>query len=145
MPTYICSARDGLLTKDQKAQIAEEITRVHNEVTGAPRFFVQVLFNDLKPGSQFIGGVRRSVDQVWISGDIRAGRNQHDKGKLRLDILRGFSRISGVPEVDVWVYLNELPARNMAEFGQMLPEPGGEEAWIAALPQALQDRLRKLG
>jgi phenylpyruvate tautomerase PptA (4-oxalocrotonate tautomerase family) len=145
MPTYICAAREGLLTKDQKAEIAENITRIHHEVTGAPRFFVQVLFNDLKPSSQFIGGALRSVDQVWISGDIRAGRSQDDKSKLMLDILRAFSRISGVPETDVWVYLNDLPARNMAEFGQVLPEPGGEEAWMAALPQALQERLRKMG
>jgi hypothetical protein len=50
-----------------------------------------------------------------------------------------------VPEADVWVYLTELPAKNMAEFGQVLPEPGGEEAWMAALPQAEQDRLQKLG
>lgn len=145
MPTYICTARDGALTKDQKAQIATEITRVHNNVTGAPRFFVQVLFNDLKAGSQFIGGARPPSDQVWIRGDIRAGRSEQDKARLLLDILHGFSRISGVPEADVWVYLTELPAKNMAEFGQVLPEPGAEEAWMAALPQAEQDRMRKMG
>jgi len=145
MPTYICAAREGSLTKGQKAEIAELITRVHNEVTGAPRSFVQVLFGDLKPGSQFIGGMRPSADQVWINGDIRAGRSERDKSKLMLDILRGFSRISGVPEADVWVYLNELPPKNMAEFGQVLPEPGGEEAWMAALPQDLRDKLRKMG
>jgi phenylpyruvate tautomerase PptA (4-oxalocrotonate tautomerase family) len=145
MPTYVCTARDGALTKEQKAQVAAEITRVHNEVTGAPRFFVQVLFNDLKVGNQFIGGVQPLSDQVWIRGDIRAGRSEHDKGRLLLDILRGFSRISGVPEADVWVYLTELPAKNMAEFGQVLPEPGAEDAWLAALPQAEQGRLRKMG
>jgi hypothetical protein len=32
----------------------------------------------------------------------------------------------------VWVYLTEVPAKNMAEFGQILPKPGGEEAWMAA-------------
>ena len=145
MPTYICTAREGALTKEQKAQIAAEITRVHNEVTGAPRFFVQVLFNDLTVGNQFIGGAQLPSDQVWIRGDIRAGRSEHDKGRLLLDILRGFSLISGVPEADVWVYLTELPAKNMAEFGQVLPEPGAEDAWLAALPQAERDRLHKLG
>jgi phenylpyruvate tautomerase PptA (4-oxalocrotonate tautomerase family) len=145
MPTYVCTAQDGSLTKDQKAQIAAEITRVHNDVTGAPRFFVQVLFNDLNAGNQFIGGAPPASSQVWIHGDIRAGRSEQDKGRLLLDILRGFSRISGVPEADVWVYLTEVPAKNMAEFGQILPEPGGEEAWMAALPQAEQNRLRKIG
>jgi phenylpyruvate tautomerase PptA (4-oxalocrotonate tautomerase family) len=146
MPTYICTAKDGSLTTDKKARIAAEITRVHNEVTGAPRFFVQVLFNDLKAGNQFIGGAPPASRQMWIHGDIRTGRSEQDKARLLLlDILRGFSRISGVPEVDVWVYLNEVPAKNMAEFGRILPEPGGEEAWMAALPQAEQNRLRKIG
>ncbi|MGH8728503.1 MAG: tautomerase family protein [Burkholderiales bacterium] len=145
MPTYVCSHREGALTKDQKAKIAAEITRVHNDVTGAPRFFVQVLFNDLKVGNQFIGGAPPPSDQVWIRGDIRAGRSEQDKGRLLLGILKGFSRISRVPEADVWVYLTELPAKNMAEFGQVLPEPGAEEAWMAALPQAEQERLHKLG
>ncbi len=145
MPTYVCTARDGALTQEQKARIAAEITRVHNEVTGAPRFFVQVLFNDLKVGNQFIGGAQPPSNQVWIRGDIRAGRSEQDKGRLLLGLLRSFSRISGVPEADVWVYLTELPAKNMAEFGQVLPAPGAEEAWMAALPQAEQDRLRKLG
>jgi phenylpyruvate tautomerase PptA (4-oxalocrotonate tautomerase family) len=145
MPTYVCTARDGALTQEQKARIAAEITRVHNEVTGAPRFFVQVLFSDLKVGNQFIGGAQPPSNQAWIRGDIRAGRSEQDKGRLLLGLLRGFSRISGVPEADVWVYLTELPAKNMAEFGQVLPEPGAEEAWLAALPQAEQNRLHKLG
>jgi phenylpyruvate tautomerase PptA (4-oxalocrotonate tautomerase family) len=88
MPTYVCTARDGTLTQEQKARIAAEITRVHSDVTGAPRFFVQVLFSDLKVGNQFIGGAQPPSDQVWIRGDIRAGRSEHDKGRLLLGILK---------------------------------------------------------
>jgi hypothetical protein len=33
----------------------------------------------------------------------------------------------------------------MAEFGQVLPEPAGEEPWMAAHAQTEQDRMRKMG
>ena len=35
----------------------------------------------------------------------------------------------------IWVYLNELSPRQMIEFGHVLPEPGDEPVWTAALPE----------
>ena len=35
----------------------------------------------------------------------------------------------------IWVYLNELSPRQMIEFGRVLPEPGDEPVWTAALPE----------
>ena len=51
MPTYFCMSTNGRLTSEQKNKIAGEITRIHAEVTGAPSFFAQVIFNDVQPGS----------------------------------------------------------------------------------------------
>jgi phenylpyruvate tautomerase PptA (4-oxalocrotonate tautomerase family) len=39
MPTYIVSAATGRLSADAKQRIAEEITRIHNQATGAQSFF----------------------------------------------------------------------------------------------------------
>ncbi len=47
MPTYFCTTLEGRLTAEQKRKIAGEITRVHCEVTGAPRFFAQVIFQEV--------------------------------------------------------------------------------------------------
>ena len=54
------------------------------------------------------------------------------------------SKIAEVPTSDVWVYLNNLEAYDMAEFGQILPEPGKEQEWFEALSPELQKELLKL-
>jgi len=50
-----------------------------------------------------------------------------------------------LPPFEVWVYVLELPARAMAEFGHILPEPGDEADWTRALPEADHVRMQKIG
>ena len=45
---------------------------------------------------------------------------------------------SKLPKNNIWVYITELLPRQMVEFGHVLPEPGDEAKWTAALPE--QDR-----
>jgi phenylpyruvate tautomerase PptA (4-oxalocrotonate tautomerase family) len=142
MPTYVCAVLDGSLTPEQMVEIAQEITRIHSEGTGAPRSFVQVLFHELRPGNHFIAGAMPQGDQVFIRGEIRSGRSDEVKRKIIAGILRETSRITGAPQANIWVYLSELPASQMAELGHILPEPGEEKAWIAALPPDVQARVR---
>jgi 4-oxalocrotonate tautomerase family enzyme len=142
MPTYVCAVLEGGLTPEQKVQIAKEVTRIHSESTGAPRSFVQVLFYEVRPGNHFVGGAMAQDDQIFIRGEIRAGRNNEVKRKIIVDILRETSRITGAPQANIWIYLDELPASQMAELGHILPEPGEEETWIAALPPDVQARVR---
>ena len=82
MSTYLCHARLGRLTQAQKGEIAEAFTRIHNDVTGGPPFFVQVIFRDVGSGDHFIGGAPVAEDQAWIQGEIRAGRTAKQKGEL---------------------------------------------------------------
>ena len=49
MPTYACSAAAGRLTPTQKLEIVQSITAIHHEETGAPRYFVQVIFTTSHP------------------------------------------------------------------------------------------------
>jgi phenylpyruvate tautomerase PptA (4-oxalocrotonate tautomerase family) len=63
MPTYACSAAAaGRLTRAQKVEIVQRITAIHHVETGAPRYFVQVIFYNIAPGSHYIGG--QSASQV---------------------------------------------------------------------------------
>ena len=66
MPLYRLSTPSGSLALVQRAQIAEAITEIHCEVTGAPALFVHVFFFDA-PASG--AGPRHQVH-----GTIRAGR-----------------------------------------------------------------------
>jgi hypothetical protein len=59
-------------------------------------------------------------------------------------ILQEVSKATGIAEDEVWVYLSDIPAHNMAEYGRVLPTPGAENAWFETLPAALRERLEPL-
>ena len=144
MPTYLCFAATGSLSPSQKARIAQAITTAHSEEAKAPAYFAEVIFQEFGPGQYFLGGQARPAGQIWIRGDIRAGRTDSQRGALLLRLAREVSAIAGVAAEDVWVYLNELPPANMVEYGAILPQPGQEEAWFNSLPAATRDRLSKI-
>lgn len=141
MPTYACSAAAGRLTPAQKVEIVQSITAIHHEETGAPRYLVQVIFYDIAPGNHYIGGQLAPAGQMWIRGDIRDGRTEEQKSRMISRILQEVSRTTEIGEDEVWVYLSDIPAHNIAEYGRVLPAPGGENAWFARLPAALRERL----
>jgi phenylpyruvate tautomerase PptA (4-oxalocrotonate tautomerase family) len=144
MPTYVCSVPTGLFDAAQKISIAEAISRIHSEATGAPQFFVQVVIDENQSKDRFLGG-RLTTNHIWIRGDIRGGRTKEQREKLMLDIMKDVSRITGVTENSIWVYLCNLEATDMIEYGHILPAPGEEQAWFEKLPQSLQDYLAGLG
>jgi len=134
LPTYYCTTPRGLLNAAKKALIAKEITRVHNAVTGAATFFAQVIFSEVAAGDYFVGGAPLASDQVFVYGHIRAGRSVVERQRLVTDLVASLGQAAGVPKHLVWVYVTELPARQMAEYGHILPEPGDEDAWLDGLP-----------
>ncbi|XYD12123.1 tautomerase family protein (plasmid) [Methylobacterium sp. NMS12] len=142
MPTYVVStAKD--ITPEQCARIAESITVIHSVEATAPRYFVQVIFNKVEPGSIFIGGKAASPNHVWVRADIRAGRTREQKARMLRRIMQETSDILAVTDQDVWVYISDIPAHGVLEFGNVLPEPGEEEKWLASLPSDLREKLRK--
>ena len=121
------------------------MTTIHPEETTAPRYFVQVVLYRVEPGSIFIGGEAASPDHVWVRADIRSGRTNEVKSKILQRIMRETSEILGISEQAVWVYLSDIPAEGVLEFGNVLPQPGGEAQWLAALPSALREKLARTG
>ena len=143
MPTYaISTARE--ITPQQRAQIVESLTSIHSVEANAPRYFVQIIFYKVEPGSMFIGGDPASPDHVWVRADIRAGRTREQKSKMLRRIMQETSEILLVSDQDVWVYISDIPAVGVLEFGNVLPEPGEEEQWLASLPSALREKLRQV-
>ncbi len=133
MPTYTCSAARGLLDDDRKAAVALAVTRAHAEVTGAPPYFAQVIFDDVEPGNHFIGAVPLEHDHVFVHGRIRGGRSTAMRADLIERLTAAVAGAAGVERFSVWVYLLELPPAAMVEFGHVLPQAGGEPEWADAL------------
>ena len=110
----------------------------------APRYFVQVVFNDLAPGSIYIAGQPANSGHVSIRADIRAGRTHAQKTALHDRITTEVGQILDVAPEEVWVYICDIPGANIAEYGVSLPDPGEEDQWFDALPDGLQRRLEPL-
>jgi phenylpyruvate tautomerase PptA (4-oxalocrotonate tautomerase family) len=144
MPTYVCNVPPRRLTDDQKRLIAQAIARRHNEATGAPEFFVQVEIDESETRTRFLGGMPSNA-HIWVRADIRSGRSDEVRQRLMLNIMRDIGEITHVPERDIWVYICNLDATDMVEFGHVLPAPGKEREWFEALPQEIQNFIANLG
>jgi len=144
MPTYVCSVPENLVDDHQKSAIAEAISRVHSDETGAPNFFCQIVIEEKQPANRFLGPSRAS-GQIWIRGDIRAGRTEGQRTRMMLRMMDEVSRITDVKKEEVWVYICNLAPTDMVEYGHVLPKPGEETPWFDGLPKSLQDHMRELG
>jgi phenylpyruvate tautomerase PptA (4-oxalocrotonate tautomerase family) len=145
MPTYTVTSANLALTARQEADIAAAITRSHHEATGAPAFFAQVIFNEIAGGKHYIGGKAYPVPHLFVHGLIRAGRSAHAKAALIKDIAAKVQTIAGIAPEDIWVYVQDIPATQMVEFGRVLPEPGAEEAWRKAMSVRKLEDLKNIG
>jgi 4-oxalocrotonate tautomerase family enzyme len=145
MPTYTVIIPRGQLDASQKTAIARGITRVHSKTTGAPSYFAQVIFSEVDEGNYFVGGSSLSHRQIFVHGQIRAGRTSENKSALISSMLDAVADAASVPRTSVWFYIVDLQARQMVEFGHVLPEPGGEQAWTAALPQSDREMMQAVG
>ena len=149
MPTYVCTVREGQLSPDQKGRIAAEVNRIHSEVTGAQKFFAQVIFEEVKPGNHFMGGALLAhdqlYDQIFVYGRVRAGRSIQEKLKMIKLMAKAVGEAAGVRRTGVWIYIAELPPRQMIEYGYVLPDPGDEEVWTKALPKEVREFIQSVG
>ena len=125
MPLYLCRAREGAIDDAAKAEIAEDITRIHCDVTGAPRVFVNVFFFDV-PGMGDDGGAT-----AHLHGSIRAGRTAPQKDDLTSHMRAAIEQRSGVAGNAVETTITDTPASWVMEGGEIFPEPGEEAAWLA--------------
>ena len=126
MPLYICNAKAGAVPQDAKAKIADDITRIHCDVTGAPPTFVHVFFFEEAPQPPL------GDKTAMVFGQIRAGRTEEQKAQIRAEMAASLTQHSGIAADHITVFTTDTPASWVMEGGDVLPEPGEEEAWLAA-------------
>ncbi|MGE4527571.1 MAG: tautomerase family protein [Rhodospirillaceae bacterium] len=129
MPTYTVTAANLALTPAQEAAIAAAITQAHHAATGAPPFFAQVRFAPVAEGRHYIGGKPNATPHLFVHGLIRDGRSAEAKTALVQEIAAQAAGIARLSDEDVWVYVQDIPAEQMVEFGRVLPAPGAEKQW----------------
>lgn len=119
MPLYICNTPPGRIPESAKPGIAEDVTRIHCDVTDAPRTFVHVFFME-----------QDEADTVLLQGNIRGGRTDEQKADMRAQMKAAIIAQAGLAEETVMVNTVDVPASWVMEGGDILPEPGEEAAWM---------------
>jgi phenylpyruvate tautomerase PptA (4-oxalocrotonate tautomerase family) len=144
MPTYTVSANAGRLSRKQKSDLAFAITDIHCKITGAPAYFAQVIFNDIPEGNYFIAGKPLRDDVLFVHGQIRAGRDLEVKHQIIMEILDASSKISNMHMSHIQVYIIDVPAKQIAEWGKILPNPDEQTEWFDSISDDVKKRMLAL-
>jgi len=144
MPTYTVKYSNFKLSPKQKKIIANGITKTHSKFTGANTFFAQVIFQKNDNKSHFVGGKLVQNKEIFLNGQIRAGRTSVIKKKLILGLREVLTKNTKLKKDFVWVYLEDLLPQQMIEYGEILPKSGGEKKWFKSLSLGLKKRLKSL-
>ena len=144
MPTYTLKYSNINLSKKQKNSIANDITNTHSKFTGANTFFAQVIFEKNEKDSHFMGGKLVSTKEIFLNGQIRAGRTLKVKKQLILGLRKILIKNTKLQSNSVWVYLEDLLPDQMIEYGEILPKSGQEKKWFNAISPSLRKRLKKM-
>jgi phenylpyruvate tautomerase PptA (4-oxalocrotonate tautomerase family) len=139
MPIYQCHSTKGLLTESAKAKIAEEMTSLYCNVTGAPPSWVKVLFSEMAEGDCFTAG--KPARQSLILAINRRGRDLETRRAMLRELAQIWTRHSGQPEAELWISVTEIDPTNVLEAGLFIPEAGHEREWL----EENRTRLAELG
>lgn len=145
MPTYTVTTVGLTPTPTQKSEIAKLITSAHSANTGAPGYFAQVFFQTFSASDHFFGGCQNNSTQIYIHGLIRAGRTVDQKTGLMAEVAGKAAEICSVGREDVWMYLQDIAADQMIEYGRVLPAPGEEAAWREGISTEKEQALVRDG
>ena len=140
MPTYFVNSSNLKIEKKIKEELAKKITNIHNEATGANKYFAQVIFNKTKLGDHYMGGKTVSKPEIFIYGHIRSGRTAKVKNKLITGLREVIRKNTRLKKDNIWVYILDLKPNQMIEYGELLPKSGGEKKWFNNLPRKLKKR-----
>jgi phenylpyruvate tautomerase PptA (4-oxalocrotonate tautomerase family) len=124
MPLYTIFAEDGSLSNKTKAEIAQEITRIHAEVMKVPRSFVRVVFLSYGSGCGYTAGEKAPT--VALNCVLRVGHTAQEKNDMLKKLWSMFQQLTGAAKEQFAISLQEIPASNAMEMGQIMQavEPG---------------------
>ena len=94
--------------------------------------------------SHFMGGKLVKTKEIFLNGQIRAGRTSKVKKQLILGLRKILIKNTKLQSDFVWVYLEDLLPDQMIEYGEVLPKSGQEKKWFNSLSSSLRRRLKKM-
>jgi phenylpyruvate tautomerase PptA (4-oxalocrotonate tautomerase family) len=119
MPQYTIFTEDGSISDKTKAKIAEEITRIHADVMKVPKNFVRVMFLSYARGCGYTAGEKAPT--VAVNCVLRVGHTAQDKNDMLKKLWSMVQQMTGVATEQLAICLQEIPASNAMEMGQIMP------------------------
>lgn len=139
MPLYQIDTVKGWLSASMKAEIANRVTDIHCQFTGAPDTFVNVVFREYAEGDCFVA--RKPEGRSFLGGQIRHGRSVETRQAMLSAFRDMWVHITDQSEAELLVALTEVDPRMALEAGFFMPEPGHEKEWF----EEHHARLAQLG
>jgi phenylpyruvate tautomerase PptA (4-oxalocrotonate tautomerase family) len=124
MPLYTLITQDRTLSSDAKTKLAMDLTILHSEYAGLPKNWVHVVFQDYAPGSGFTAGKPAATAALTLL--IRAGRSPEYKRELLQRLWKLFQTATGAPDDQIVIGIQEVPASQAMEMGQVMPDIANE-------------------
>ena len=91
-----------------------------------------------------MGGKVIKDEQIYLNGQIRAGRSKEVKDDLIDQLKKLLAKETKLDQSNVWVYIIDLEPSQMVEYGEVLPVSGQEKVWFENLPDKLKKKLKSL-
>jgi phenylpyruvate tautomerase PptA (4-oxalocrotonate tautomerase family) len=117
MPLYTAITQ-GSLPDDSKAKIAAELTRIHCAVMKVPSSFVHMIFLSYPKGSGYTAGTEAPV--ASLNCVLRSGHTIEEKTDLLKQLWSAFQNLTGAATDQLAISLQEIPASNAMEMGQIM-------------------------
>jgi len=120
MPLYKIATQQGLLSAEAKAALAAEITDFHCQISGVDKAWVKIVFDTFPVGDGFVAG--EAAAAVVLTVLIRVGRSTDYKRNMLRQLWSILQRATGATDAQMLVAIEEAPASNAMEMGQIMPE-----------------------
>jgi phenylpyruvate tautomerase PptA (4-oxalocrotonate tautomerase family) len=142
MPTYQVYVNQNRLSAQQKKNVAVAITDCHTAQTGAPKYYIQIIINEIPDENRFVGG-QQFGQVMWIRGDVRCRTEEQNKA-LMMELVDRVSKVCDFDKDFIWCDLCNVEPTNIMKFGTVFPPAGQEQAWYDALPDKVKTVIQKL-
>ena len=118
MPLYTAITQDGTISNEDKAKIADEITKIHCLIMKVPKHFVRVIFLSYPKRSGYTGGVEAAT--AALNCVLRAGHTAEEKTDLLRLLWETFQNLTGLSTDQLALSLHEIPSNNAMEMGTIM-------------------------
>jgi phenylpyruvate tautomerase PptA (4-oxalocrotonate tautomerase family) len=123
MPLYTVTTQAGVLSGEDKATLAGELTAFHSEYPGVPKNWVHIVFQEYAAGNGFTAGEVAATAALTLL--IRSGRSSEYKRGLLKRLWELLQDATGAPDDQIVLGIQEVPSSQAMEMGQIMPDIEG--------------------